>query len=92
MNTLWSLITVSWMSDLSALMASASSRIASATATVLAPDCFWIPIRTTGTPSSSAMLRTSSYPSDTSATSRTRITPPSRLEITAAPISSTDSN
>ncbi len=50
MKSLWSTTTVSWRSSRSSLMRSASRRTAAATATVLAPLCFWTPTLIAGTP------------------------------------------
>ena len=60
MNSLWSATTDMWMSSRSALIRSTSRRIAWATATVLAPLCFWMPRETAGTPFISTRYRTSS--------------------------------
>jgi hypothetical protein len=59
-NTLWSLSILSVTSARSALMASTSCRILAATATVLAPLCFWMSTRMIGVPFTSARLLMSS--------------------------------
>jgi len=59
-KSLWSLTTVSLTSERVWLMRSTSARMLSATVTVLAPLCFWMSRRTTGTPFSSAIRSRSS--------------------------------